>query len=78
MSSTSLDQIEALLNDLTREQQLHLMEKIADRLRLTETPRSRSLYGIWRDKFPADLDIDQALNQIRQDWQRWLELPLNE
>jgi len=65
MSSPVLNQIEALLDDLTREEQLRLIEEIAGRLRQTETRQPQSLYGIWRDQFPADVDIDEDLKEIR-------------
>ena len=65
MSSPVLNQIEALLDDLTREEQLRLIDAIASRLRQTETRQPQSLFGIWRDQFPAGLDIDEALKEIR-------------
>lgn len=27
------------------------------------------LYGAWQDRFPADLDLDAVLNEIRGEWQ---------
>ncbi|MDQ2731073.1 MAG: hypothetical protein M3Y56_05395 [Armatimonadota bacterium] len=27
-----------------------------------------SLYGIWKDKFPADLELDAILSSIRGEW----------
>jgi len=78
MSGSSLHQIETLLDQLTREEQLRLIEKIMDRLRQTETRQPQSLYGIWRDKFPTDIDIDEALKEIRGGWQKRLGDLLNE
>jgi hypothetical protein len=66
MSSPALNEIEALLEHLTREEQLRLIEEIAGRLRQTETRQQQSLFGIWRDKFPEDVDIDEALKEIRE------------
>ena len=35
--------------------------------------RPRDLYGIWKDSFPKDFDIDAALREIRGEWQREVE-----
>ena len=35
--------------------------------------RPRDLYGIWKDSFPQDFDIDSALREIRGQWQREVE-----
>lgn len=32
--------------------------------------KPRSLYGIWRGKFPEDLDLDKELAKIRKGWQK--------
>ena len=35
--------------------------------------RPRDLYGIWKDGFPQDFDVDAALREIRGEWQREVE-----
>jgi len=35
--------------------------------------RPRDLYGIWKDGFPQDFDIDAALREVRGEWQREVE-----
>ena len=35
--------------------------------------RPRDLYGIWKDGFPQDFDIDASLHEIRGEWQREVE-----
>lgn len=35
--------------------------------------RPRDLYGIWKDGFPKDFDIDPALREIRGEWQKEVE-----
>lgn len=73
MSQSPRQQIEALLDALTREEQLRLIEDIAVRLRQTETRQPQSLYGIWKGKVPEDFDVDQALREIRSEWLEELE-----
>ncbi|GEM_PF-5554308 len=34
---------------------------------------AQSLYGIWKDKFPEDLDVDKALQEIRFGWKGKLD-----
>ncbi|HZO88652.1 MAG TPA: hypothetical protein VFB38_09970 [Chthonomonadaceae bacterium] len=33
----------------------------------------QELYGVWRDKFPPDFDLDAALKEIRSEWKEELE-----
>ena len=35
--------------------------------------RPHDLYGIWKDGFPKDFDMDAALREIRGEWQREVE-----
>ncbi len=69
MDATKLDQIEGLLENLNREEQLTLIEHIAQRLRHGAERTPQPLYGIWKGKFPEDADIDEALHEIRNRWQ---------
>ena len=73
MNATKLEQIEALLEDLSREEQLILIERIARQLRHSERSEPQPLYGMWRGKFPEDADIDEALQEIRDQWQKEVE-----
>ena len=71
MSQAALTLVEQLASRLDAKEQLALMEHLAANLRRGSTPSlPRSLYGIWRDRFPDDLDIDAILTDIRSDWQR--------
>ena len=29
----------------------------------------QDLYGIWKDKFPENVDLDAALREMRQEWE---------
>jgi hypothetical protein len=66
---SQMDQIEALLDELSRDELLALIEHIARRLRLREERKPQPLYGIWRGKFPEDADIDATLKEVRHQWQ---------
>jgi hypothetical protein len=68
-----MQQIEALLERLSRDELLLLIEHIARRLRQPVERAPQSLYGIWKGKFPEDTDIDAALKEIRQQWQEDFE-----
>ena len=35
--------------------------------------RPRDLYGIWKNGFPQDFDVDAALREIRGEWQTEVE-----
>ena len=71
MSETALMRVERLLDQLTFEEQITLVQQLAWRLRQEVRPKQpRDLYGIWRDRFPADFDLDATLADIRHEWER--------
>jgi hypothetical protein len=65
--------IEALLEELSPDELLALIEYIARRLRQSEERKPQPLYGIWRGKFPEDADIDATLKEVRNQWQEDFE-----
>ena len=65
--------IEALLEELSPDELLALIEFIARRLRQREERKPQPLYGIWRGKFPEDADIDATLKEVRNQWQEDVE-----
>ena len=70
---SQMKHIEALLEELSRDELLALIEYIARRLRQREERKPQPLYGIWRGKFPEDVDIDATLKEVRQQWQQDFE-----
>lgn len=76
MSETDLDQIRGLVDQLSFEDKLNLVEHLAKRLRQTPARvadtaaflKPQDLYGIWRGQIPEDFDLDAALNDIRREW----------
>ena len=78
MAAKTLVQVEELLDQLTVEEPISLVEHLARRLRQAVQRRPpQDLYGIWRDRFPADFDLDTALDDIRHEWKReWPQVRL--
>jgi len=37
------------------------------------SPQPQSLYGIWKGKFPQELDLDKELAEIRGGWKKRFE-----
>ncbi len=71
MSETALTNVEQLLDQLTFEEQIVVVEHLARRLRQTiQQKQPQDLYGVWRDRFPADFDLDAALGDIRREWEK--------
>lgn len=70
---SSMQQIETLLEGLSRDELLLLIEHIARRLRQSERRSPQPLYGIWKGKFPEDADVDAILKEVRQHWQEDFE-----
>jgi hypothetical protein len=72
MSSTTLRQLESLLDKLTLSEQAVLIEQLARRIKLAAVParpQPQDLYGAWKRKLAEDVDLDAALREIRQAWQ---------
>lgn len=80
----TLEYIKRVVDRLPVEDQLSLVEHVAAQLRQMrasggapeqERGTPQDLYGIWRDHFPADLDIDAALHEMRHEWEKeWPEV----
>ncbi|MBI3244923.1 MAG: hypothetical protein HYZ50_00270 [Deltaproteobacteria bacterium] len=68
MQVAKQEQIDTLLESLSREELLTLLEKIAQRLRQAAEHPPQVLYGIWKGKFPEEANIDDALQEIRSQW----------
>jgi hypothetical protein len=62
-------EIESLLEQLSPDELLALIEHIIRRLRLHEERTPQPLHGIWRERFAEDADIDTTLKQVRHQWQ---------
>jgi hypothetical protein len=74
MQITKQEQVDMLLETLSREELLTLIEKITQRLRQVER-KPQPLYGVWKGKFPEEADIDDALQEIRSQWCEEIEEP---
>jgi len=73
MSAPTLEKVMTMVDGLTQEEQLFLIERVAQRLRRPSGRRPQRLYGVWKGKFPGDMDLDAALQEIREGWQQRLE-----
>jgi hypothetical protein len=67
MTTTAVEQVKALVDSLTPDEQLRVLDHVVRRLRLELRPSqaAEELYGIWRGRFPADFDLDAELRGIR-------------
>ncbi len=71
MEPISLQTVEQLALQLSPDEQLTLVEDVARHLRFAARPHSpQDLYGIWRDRFPREFDVDAVLSEVRSAWQR--------
>ena len=69
MAETTLKDVEMLAEQLSLDDQLLLMEHLAGRiLQKTGPKKHRDLFGIWKEYFPEDMDIDTTLREIRSAW----------
>ena len=69
---TVLEHIKQLSDALSQEEKLSLAAYLSS-MENSVSRRPRDLYGIWRDGFPKDFDIDAALREIRGEWQKEIE-----
>lgn len=74
MNTVSLENVTNLAEKLPLEEQLILVEKLAQNLRRRvradqrKEKQPQNLYGIWRTAVPPDFNIDAALSEIRGDY----------
>ena len=79
MDSVSLENVTNLAEKLPPEEQLILVEKLAQNLRRRVRADQRkgkqpqNLYGIWQTAVSPDFDIDAALSEIRGDYKTEFE-----
>ena len=67
-----MQKVQSWLDKLLPDEQAMLIEQLARQLAKAVALRPappQDLYGIWKDKFPPDLDLDAALREMRQEWQ---------
>lgn len=69
MDAEILLQIQPLLQSLSREDKVRLLDQLTKELQ-PHTPMQRTeVKGIWANVAPADFDLDAALKEIRHQWQ---------
>ena len=69
---TVLEHIKQLSENLSAEEKQSLAAYLsANESGLNRRPRD--LYGIWKEGFPKDFDINAALREIRGEWQKEVE-----
>jgi hypothetical protein len=76
MATVTLENVTDLAEKLPLEEQLLLVERLAQSLRHrvhTSAHKPQNLYGIWKKAVSEDFDIDSALSEIRNDWQAELK-----
>ena len=69
MSIEALRQIESLLPALSREEKVHLVGQLAHQLQDELSGQPPAARGRWKGKFPENVDLDQALKEIRHEWE---------
>jgi len=83
MSEVNISRVQRLVDELSFEEKLSIIEYLVAQLR--QTPESAShnsvaetqdLYGLWRNQLPEDLDLDALLISIRREWEKeWPQEP---
>lgn len=72
MSRELLEEVARLADRLSPEEKRSLVTYLNSQPehRATAAITSPSLWGIWRDQFPEDFDLDAALDEIRGEWKK--------
>ena len=65
---TVLEQIK--LSDSLSEEEKHALAAYLTSLDRLPNRKPRDLYGIWKDGFPSDFDVDAVLREIRGEWHK--------
>ncbi len=77
MSDEILTKVEEALDQLTLDEQWLVLERLLQRFKHTSQhqKQGQDLYGVWRDIFPPDFDLDAELFEVRHEWEEeWQEL----
>jgi hypothetical protein len=85
MANMTLAQVLRLADKLSPRDQLRLVEHLTRKLSRTNVPGDapvheerrapQDLYGVWRGRFPDDIDVDGLLQEIRHEWEaEWPEV----
>jgi hypothetical protein len=69
---TVLEHIKQLSEALSQEEKLSFAAYLSS-MENSINRKPRDLYGIWKDGFPKDFDIESALREIRGEWQKEME-----
>lgn len=71
---TELEQVTQLADKLSPIEQLRLVEHLVERVRTNalQKKKPQNLYGIYKDKFPEDVDIVPLIREIRNEWKEEL------
>lgn len=65
----TVQDIETLVAQLSLNDQLVLMEHLAQNIRQnTEKKTPSDICGLWKKKLPEDFDLDATLREIRNAW----------
>lgn len=69
---TVIEHIKQLTESLSDEERRGLAAYLSSQEQ--SPPRKpRDLYGIWKDGFPKDFDVDAGLHEIRGEWQKEIQ-----
>ena len=77
MSEVNINRIRLLVDELSFEEKLSIIEYVAIQLRkvpesasMSYAAGARDLYGLWRKQIPENLDLDSILGSIRHEWEK--------
>ena len=83
MASLPFEYLKQEVDRLSVQDQIRLVQHVVTSLRqahkveAADAPaqelKPQDLYGIWRDHFPPDVDIDAILQEIRHEWEEELD-----
>ncbi|MDQ3220063.1 MAG: hypothetical protein M3Q26_04835 [Acidobacteriota bacterium] len=71
---TVLEHIKRLTHTLSPKQRAELAEYLEKPNGQSTPKKPVSLRGIWKDKFPDDVDIEKVIRDIRDEWKEELDL----
>jgi hypothetical protein len=70
-----LEKVTALADKLSPSEKIKLVKHLASSLENTpfEKKKPQSLYGAWKGKFPDDMDVEEQIREIRDEWKKKFE-----
>ena len=69
----TLEDVERLIDLLTRREKETLIERMTQKLKREDAPRKSKLRGLWHGHFAGDFELEACMERFRDEWKGEME-----